>query len=230
MIDLYPPRKLVAWIDLSTFCNAACPQCHRTDPNGLGKQDWLPLLQWSLDQFKAAFPLEVLHRYDWFEFCGTWGDPVMNKDLFDICKYIIENSTSQVQINTNGSIRDADWWWNLGVFGKDRLHVWFDIDGIDAEMHTKYRQKTDFEKLKENIISYTSTGAQAHFMTVVFMHNEDYLYEIETLARSLGITGLHYYTKSNRFHKGDAFEFVREDGVKDILIESTLDKHPLVQA
>ncbi len=231
MADLYPSHGLVAWVDLSTYCNAGCPQCHRTDPNGLGKADWLPLIQWSLEEFQEMFPEDVLHLYDWFEFCGTWGDPVMNKDIFEICEYILHNTTNtQVQINTNGSIRDADWWWRFGVMGKGRLHVWFDIDGIDQEMHSKYRQKTDFEKLKENIESYTSTGAQAHFMTVVFMHNEDYLFEIEDLARSLGITGLHYFTKSNRFHEGDAFRFLREDGTPDVLFESTIDDHPYIQA
>jgi hypothetical protein len=67
-------------------------------------------------------------------------------------------------------------------------------------------------------------------MTVVFMHNEDYLFEIEDLARSLGITGLHYFTKSNRFHEGDAFRFLREDGTPDVLFESTIDDHPYIQA
>ena len=41
------------FMDISTYCNAGCPQCHRTDNNGLGKVDWLPLVQWSLKQFKS---------------------------------------------------------------------------------------------------------------------------------------------------------------------------------
>ena len=49
---LYKDKKLKAWIDLSTYCNAACPQCHRTDPRTSNKVDWLPLIQWSLEEFK----------------------------------------------------------------------------------------------------------------------------------------------------------------------------------
>ena len=43
-------------IGITNFCNAGCPQCHRTNPNGLNTVDWLPLTSWSLDDFKSAFP------------------------------------------------------------------------------------------------------------------------------------------------------------------------------
>ena len=49
-------KKCKIWLDLSTFCNASCPQCHRTDANGLGKVDWLPLIKWSLKDFIRQFP------------------------------------------------------------------------------------------------------------------------------------------------------------------------------
>ena len=66
-------------------------------------------------------------------------------------RYVRENNPdAYIQINTNGSIRDEDWWWDLGVVGGDKLQVWFDVDGIDQEMHSLYRQKTDLEKIKDN--------------------------------------------------------------------------------
>ena len=58
--ELYQRRKLNAWLDITTFCNAACPQCHRTDPETLNKVDWLPLIQWSYEDFKKAFPIKTL--------------------------------------------------------------------------------------------------------------------------------------------------------------------------
>ena len=66
-------KKPIAWIDLTTYCNAGCPQCHRTNPNGLGKVDWLPLVQWKLEEFKQAWPVESLNTISKFEICGTWG-------------------------------------------------------------------------------------------------------------------------------------------------------------
>jgi len=40
--DLYKNKKINAWLDITTNCNAACPQCHRTDPKTLKKVGWLP--------------------------------------------------------------------------------------------------------------------------------------------------------------------------------------------
>ena len=92
-------------LDLSTFCNASCPQCHRTDPNGLGKMPWLPLIKWTLADFTRKFPPGSIDFVDQFEICGTWGDPIMSKDIGKICEYIIDNSKSSIHLNTNGGMR-----------------------------------------------------------------------------------------------------------------------------
>ena len=52
--ELYNKNELSLWLDISTHCNAKCPQCHRTDANGLQKVDWLPVIQWSTEEFKKA--------------------------------------------------------------------------------------------------------------------------------------------------------------------------------
>ena len=57
---MYSTQRLQVFVDLSTLCNAGCPQCHRTSVNGLGKQDWLPMVQWSLEEFKTAFPSSLV--------------------------------------------------------------------------------------------------------------------------------------------------------------------------
>ena len=31
-------KNLHVFLDVSTYCNAGCPQCHRTNPEGLGKE------------------------------------------------------------------------------------------------------------------------------------------------------------------------------------------------
>ena len=85
----YERGDLCLWLDLSTYCNARCPQCHRTDADGLGKAKWLPLTQWSIEEFKKMFPVETMTHIKSFDMCGTWGEPVMNKDIFKIIKYIM---------------------------------------------------------------------------------------------------------------------------------------------
>lgn len=221
-------KGLVAWLDLSTYCNAGCPQCHRTNINGLDKMDWLPLIQWSIEDFKKAYPKSSLISHRRFEICGTWGDPMMNKDIFKIVEYIINNSRADIQINTNGGTRRSDFWWDLGIMAGERLEVWFDIDGINQEMHSLYRQKTNLDILQENVETYCSTRAKACAHVIVFKHNEDYLYEIEDMIRSWGIQGKILFELSNRFSKGPIFEFVDDKGITKQLEQATKINHPLI--
>lgn len=225
---MYPRKNLKAWLDVSTYCNAGCPQCHRTDPNGLDKVDWLPLIQWDLEQFKSAFPEDRLPMFDVIEFCGTWGDPVMNKDLFDICSYIVDNCGAQIVIHTNGSIRDEDWWWNLGVMCGEQLKVTFTVDGINQEMHAKYRQKTDLSKILENLEAINNTKAEVTVLVIIFQHNQDYLEEIREMINNLGVDKIDFLN-SNRFDLGQRTDFIDASGKSDSLHQSTLDdKHPLL--
>jgi len=214
--------KLVAWIDLTTHCNAGCPQCHRTDPNGLGKVGWLPLLRWDLAQFKNAYPPKVLSMIGRFEICGTWGDPIMVKDILEICKYIIDNSEAYIQLNTNGGMRNEDWWWNLGIISKNRMQVIFDVEGINQEMHSHYRRKVNFETLKLNIQSYTAAGGNAFAHIIIFKHNQDYIEQILDMCyNELEVTD-HLVQPSNRFNVTAAEDYIDDNGVEFLLEEATL--------
>ena len=69
-------------VAITNFCNAGCPQCHRTNPNGLDTVHWLPSVGWTLDEFKNAYSPETLSNINIVEFCGTWGDPVIGPQGF----------------------------------------------------------------------------------------------------------------------------------------------------
>jgi len=212
-------RNQIAWIDLSTYCNAACPQCHRTNPIGLAKVDWLELIQWDLNKFKKSFPIDKLNSIHTFEICGTWGDPCMNKDIFEICEYIIKNSKfTKITLSTNGSMRDEEWWWSLGITCRDRLTVVFTVDGIDQQMHEKYRQKTDLYKILNHMETIVLSGARAQGFTVVFKHNEKYIDKIAEMCNVRGAQ--HKWVSSNRWPSGNVFKFTDENNNKQILEKS----------
>lgn len=218
---MYKSFGLRVFLDISTYCNAACPQCHRTDPNGLGKASWLPLIQWDLETFKKAYNLDKSRvKYYSFNFCGTWGDPVMNKDLIEMVQYIIDNSNAIITIDTNGSIRDEEWWWRLGSIAGERLVVYFAVDGINQKMHSHYRRNTDLKKILDNMesISYTS---KPRVRTIVFKHNEEYLKQIEELVKARGAR-LVTFTPSDRWQNGPVFNFTDEEGNTQTLQRSRI--------
>ena len=177
-----PNENIKLFLDISTYCNAGCPQCHRTDVYGLGKAKDLPLVQWSLDEFKTAFPEEECLNVSYWDICGTWGDPLMNKDIIKIVNYITQNSKGKININTNGSMRDEDFFWELGMHGKKQLQVIFAVDGIDQEMHQHYRRKTELSKVLNHMkVIGNETLSQAKSQTVLFKHNDNYKNEIKNL-------------------------------------------------
>lgn len=216
----YEKKKLGLWLDLSTYCNAKCPQCHRTNANGLGKVDWLPLVQWSLDQFKKMFPPSTLANVNHVDICGTWGDPIMNKDIFKIVEYIINNSNVNVLINTNGSFRNPDWWWDLGLLGKERIHVMWAVEGVTQEQHSLYRQDTNLNLILENMEAFTMTGGVSHIFTVTFKHNENDLYGIAELVKKHGAKNIQFI-QSNRFYENKQFKFIDKFGMEKLLERTT---------
>lgn len=225
---LWDLKGIKIFLDISTYCNAGCPQCHRTNPEGLGKADWLPLVQWDLKTFQKAFPPQELENIDKFHFCGTWGDPVMCKELDQVLKYVVDNSSeTKMSISTNGSIRDENWWWDIGVACGNRLHVIFAIDGSTQEMHEQYRRFTNLEKILENMNMLSQTQAIVHSQTVVFKHNENHLDEIKELVKKNGST-THTHVLSDRFgwgYPGDlnTFTFTNEKNEPDQLERSSPD-------
>lgn len=217
----YDNKSLGMWLDLSTYCNAKCPQCHRTDANGLEKADWLDLIQWSFKEFKNMFPKKTLEHINHFDICGTWGDPIMNKDIFKIVKYIIENSDANILINTNGSFRSPDWWWDLGVLGNKRITVMWAVEGVTQEQHSFYRQDTSLDLVLENMESFSLAGGRSQVFTVTFKHNEKDLFNIATLVKECGAQDI-FFVQSNRFYENNQFKFIDKSGMQKFLEKTTL--------
>ena len=227
---LWDPDRLRVFLDISTFCNAGCPQCHRTDPNGLGKADWLPLIQWDLKMFQKAFPPKEVLKINRFNICGTFGDPIMTKDFMEICQYIVKcNPFAEVSVDTNGSIRDETWWWLLGAKIGKSLKVTFDVDGINQEMHSKYRRFTSLEKVLANMQALSSTNAVVSSQTILFKHNQNYKEEIKQLVLQYGSTN-HSFVVSDRFDKHSSVDgkryFIDENGNEDYLEEADPESVP----
>ena len=212
----YEKKRLGMWLDLSTYCNAKCPQCHRTNADGLEKVDWLPLIQWSFEEFKKMFPQKTLNNINHFDICGTWGDPIMNKDIFKIVEYIMKYSTAKVLINTNGSFRNPDWWWELGALGRGRITVMWAIEGITQEQHELYRQDTRLKLVLENMETFSGAGGKCQVFTVTFKHNENDMHNIAKLAKAHGASDI-FFVQSNRFYENRQFKFIDKDRMEKTL-------------
>jgi MoaA/NifB/PqqE/SkfB family radical SAM enzyme len=204
-------------LNITNLCNARCPQCQRTARIGLEVCRELPLTTWSLEDFKNKFPVDTLDDMKEYSFCGTWGDPLMAKDIEKICHYIINNSKAKIIITTNGSIRTAEFYKNLGDYCGRRLSMVIDVDGIDEQMHQKYRRGTSLKKSLAALKALSQTKAIPLSQTVLFKHNEEHKNAIKKLCLDNG-SHFHLSYPSDRFPEGyDEWWFINEEGQKESL-------------
>ena len=241
------PYKLQ--IDTTTYCNAKCPQCSRTNPskgaflsfrgktlNNKGNKIFtgdLPLMHVKMEDFQRAYTQKTLKDIGHIQFCPTWGDHMMHPMAHEMVEHVLSNSKdTTVEVITNGSMRDEEWWWNFASlsfkykrtrFSQKRLGVIFDVDGIDQEMHSRYRRNTDLSKVLSHmkICSEFSSFLTVRSQSILFEHNENYLEEIKELCKKYGSTS-HTSVVSDRFYgeftnNKDEFTFYDENDERQVL-------------
>lgn len=171
-------------LDLTTRCNAACPQCSRT---GRDELDDNPD-EITLEKFKKYFPVEFIKQLEVVKFCGNFGDPAFAKDCVEIHEYLDSvNPNVAMSMHTNGGIRDRKFWQRLArVYAKhpQRL-LFFHIDGLKDTNHI-YRVNVDYDTVIKNASIAIAEKASCVWAFIPFMHNEHQLEEAEELSKQLG--------------------------------------------
>jgi hypothetical protein len=173
-------------IELTTACNAACPQCARYQPilNFNPEQDHHEI---RLADFKRYFDEELLRHLKKLQFCGNFGDPAAAKDLFKIIKHARKNNPNiSIGLNTNGGLRSSAWWGELaGLLTLETDYVVFSIDGLEDTNHI-YRKNVNWHKLMSNATSFIDANGNAHWDMLVFDHNRHQVSKCKDIATSLG--------------------------------------------
>lgn len=174
-------------IELTNRCNAACPMCVRFHNNSPLLRPDIELSEITLEQFKSWFSPEFLKQINLILFCGVQGDPCIASDTLEIAEYIISSSpTTKIRFNTNGGMRNPEWWEKFGNLLKHNSECWvtFSIDGLEDTNHL-YRRNVKWDKLMANVTAFTSTGAKALWDFLIFKHNEHQINQAKKLAKSL---------------------------------------------
>ena len=181
-------------LEITTYCNAACPQCPRNN-NGSGTNPYLSLEHLSRSVIDSAFSKKLCTRLRQIFFCGSYGDPIMHPAFLDILKdFRRKCPTLWLYIHTNGSAHDTDYWQLLAKIINGYGQVDFNIDGLKDTNHL-YRRNTDFDKIINNATAFINTGGRAVWNYIVFEHNQHQVKEAQQLSNSLGFK----YRATGRF-------------------------------
>lgn len=180
MLRLFSTQEL--HIELSSKCTLKCPRCPRTelDPDSLNRE-------FSIDEFKSAFPKNLLDNVNKIVFCGDIGDPIYATDFIDIISYVKNYSYAQVVIVTNGSYKKPEWWARLGKLLTPQDTVTFSIDGWDNDSNNLYRINSNWESIISGLKSLrTNSNCRIKWSSIYFSFNETRMSHIEQLAKDLG--------------------------------------------
>jgi len=218
-------------IELTNYCNAACPFCPRFVDSTARLRPELILKSISIDEFKEWFPASFMKNIQRILFCGTHGDPLMAKDFLQIIDYVHATTNNcSILIHTNGGLRSADFFKTLGeklVKNKSHHRLTFSIDGLEDTNHL-YRRNVNWNKLIENVKAYNFTGAYSEWEFLVFKHNEHQQKEAEQLSKKLGFNQI-LFKKALGFDPGKSGKLQArgvydKNGILEYTIEPPNDK------
>jgi len=182
-------------------CNAACPMCAR---NVNGEGCIVSLADLDIRQFQLQIIKNINKKLEKIFFCGTVGDPCADISLLEKIKWVKDlHPGIVVGINTNGSIRNTNWWIDCANLLNGSLdYVVFSIDGLKDTNHI-YRVGVQFDKVMQNAQAYIDSGGSAHWDMLVFDHNKHQIEKCKELAENMGFT----WFRSKETDRWDEYSF-----------------------
>jgi MoaA/NifB/PqqE/SkfB family radical SAM enzyme len=186
MLKLANQDVRVLHIEPTDACNAACPQCARETDTTFNKTD---LHHLTVEQIKNLVSEDTIRNLEKMFMCGDYGDPAAGKHTLEIFQYFRSiNPTITLGMNTNGGLRNTDWWQELaGILNQPQDYVVFSIDGLEDTNHI-YRVNVKWGKVLENVQAFIGASGSAHWDMLVFNHNEHQVDSAEELANNLGFS------------------------------------------
>jgi len=161
-------------IGITDNCNAGCPQCPRTDKETFRKKASLEVGELSYSDIQKIIPPDQMASIKSVSLCGSYGDPLVAKDILEIIEYFFIHSPKLfLHIATNGSMRNQKWWHKLGKILKNRnVLVTFGIDGITQEQHERYRKHTNLDKIFTHHEILKLYKVNTRWQYIIFDYNE----------------------------------------------------------
>jgi sulfatase maturation enzyme AslB (radical SAM superfamily) len=197
-------------VELSSNCQASCPMCARNQHGGL-ENPLIKVKDIDVELFKQSIPPSLVSNLAGLTLCGNFGDPLLNNDLIPIVEYLGKaNPNIQIDLHTNGSLRNKAWWVQLAQTLTPNSRVHFALDGL-ADTHALYRVGTDFDKILDNAKTFIAAGGKARWVYITFKHNEHQIEEAKQMAKDLGFESF-FEKQTSRFIGDPYFEVLDKKG------------------
>ena len=132
----------------------------------------------SLDEFKIIY--DKLYNFcgDFHISIGSYYEPLLNKDIFDILEYSTRNKNVNVYLETNALFLDSDKAKRLLDMQSDRnnFHVIIHLDTIEEDVYNKIYDNGDIKTIISNIDYYLLREPKNTYLQITKQKdNFDYL-------------------------------------------------------
>ena len=182
------PLKLI--FDPTNACQLACPLC----PTGNGMVD-RPKGHADLQLFRNLMAQvgDYVFMVDFY----NWGDPMLSAQLEEFIQIASAHRVIST-ISSNFSLRLSDARIER-LLASGVNEVIISVDGATRETHTRYRRRSDFDLILENmrrIVAARGRSGRSHplitWQFVVFSFNEHEIERARAMAAEIGVDRIHF--------------------------------------
>lgn len=205
-------------LEITNRCQASCPMCSRNYHGGLDNL-LLKDAEWKLSDFIDLVE-PVVGQLDRINFCGNFGDPLLNIDL-QLMTDFVKHTDIHIDVHTNGSLRNDKYWAAFPKHLPKSHRVVFAIDGL-RDTHSLYRIGTDFDRILDNAKTFIRAGGIAEWCFIRFKHNQ---HQVEAAKALADTHGFKYFSvkDSSRFNFETKFAVYDKTGKTEYYLEPPSD-------
>jgi sulfatase maturation enzyme AslB (radical SAM superfamily) len=192
-MDIHQVHEIV--FEITSHCNASCPQCPRFDSTGNLNSSQVTLDHLNFEWIKQNLDKSKLKNLKQVTFEGDRGDALMHPNILDFLNFF--DFVPNILLITNGSIRNTSWWKQLAQISN--LTVVMSIDGLN-DTNKLYRVGLNYDTIMDNATAFISNGGRLGWKYIVFKHNEHQIETAIELSKSMGFFGIRFeYPLAERF-------------------------------
>jgi MoaA/NifB/PqqE/SkfB family radical SAM enzyme len=182
-------KPFIMFLEVNNICNLHCPFCL----TGKGKTAGRPKRNMTLSEMKKT--IDEMADYLYFVQLYNWGEPLLNRDLFDFINYA-HGKRIFTMVSSNMNFTRDTLAEEIVASGLDYFIA--AIDGFSADSYKKYRIGGDFDKAIRSLEGVMNVRKRMHrshpfveWQYVVFRHNQHEIDEARSFADRIGVDYFH---------------------------------------
>jgi organic radical activating enzyme len=170
-------------IEPTNICTLKCAGCARTQFINQWPNQWK---NHSIDIDHLIKFLDVDLTNTQITLCGNYGDPIYHPDFLQLVKKLKQRNC-RLEIVTNGSYKNRQWWTDLCAELSESDSVVFSVDGV-PENFTIYRQNGDWDSIHTAMQVVVASGVRSMWKYIPFNYNVDDINAAENLSKKIGLS------------------------------------------